>query len=51
MINIMYLSRLTGSESQGQEEAACIRPAYTTTSVLFTGANTLKFASAVILLS
>jgi len=40
-------SRLTGSELQGQEEAACKCPAYTTTGVLFTGNNTVKIASAV----
>jgi len=44
---ITYISRLTGSESQGQEEAACVYPADTTTSVLFTATNTMKFPSAV----
>ena len=34
-------SRLTGSESQGQEEAACVHPAYMTTSELFTASATL----------
>jgi len=38
---------LTGSESQGQEEAACTHPAYVTTSVLFSGTNAMKFASLV----
>jgi len=41
------VSRLTGSESQGQEEAACVHPAYATTGVLFTATNAVKFASAV----
>jgi len=40
-------SRLTGSESQGQEEVVCVRPAYATTGVLFTGTNVVKFASTV----
>jgi len=40
------ISRLTGSESQGQE-AACAHPANATTSVLFTATNTVKFPSAV----
>jgi len=40
-------SRLTGSESQGQEEAVCTCPAKATTSVLFTGTNTVKFPSTV----
>jgi len=44
---ISKLSRLTGSESQGQEAAACMHPAYATTSVLFTGTNAVKFPSAV----
>jgi len=44
-------SRLTGSESQGQEEAACIHPVDPTTGVLFTATNTIKFASAVTQLS
>jgi len=39
--------RLTGSESQGQEEAACACPAYMTTGVLFTATNAVKFASTV----
>jgi len=38
-------SKLTSSESQGQEEAACTRPAYATTSVLFSGTNAVKFAN------
>jgi len=37
------VSRLTGSESQGQEEVACVCPADMTTGVLFTAANTMKF--------
>jgi len=41
------ISRLTGSELQGQEEVACARPAYVTTGVLFTATNTVKFASTV----
>jgi len=41
------LSRLTSIESQGQEEAACGRPANATTGVLFTGTNALKFPSSV----
>jgi len=41
------LSRLTGSESRGQEEAACARPANATTSVLCTGTNAVKFPSSV----
>jgi len=44
-------SRLTGSESQGQEEAACARPANATTGVLFTATNAVKFPSAVTRLS
>jgi len=43
----MIGSRLTSSESQGQEEAACARPADATTDVLFTDTNTVKFPSAV----
>jgi len=39
------------SESQGQEEAACTRPANTTTGVLFTATNAVKFPSAVTQLS
>jgi len=42
-----FLSRLTSSESQGQEEEACTRPANATTCVLFTGTNAVKFPSAV----
>jgi len=38
--------RLTSSELQGQEESACSYSADATTSVLFTGPNTVKFASA-----
>jgi len=41
------LSRLTTSELQGQEEAACKHPANTTTNVLFTATIAVKFASAV----
>jgi len=41
------LSRLTGSESQGQEEAACACPANVTTHVLFTVTNAVKFPSTV----
>ena len=44
---IIYISRLTSSESQGQEEAACTSPANATTGVLFTATNTVKFPSAV----
>jgi len=40
------ISRLTGSESRGQE-AACVHPANTTTVVLFTGTNAVKFPSTV----
>jgi len=40
-------SRLTSSELQGQEETAYVHPAYTTTGVLFTGTNVVKFASTV----
>jgi len=47
-------SRLTGSESQGQQEEACACPAnattgvlFTATSVLFTVTNAVKFPSAV----
>jgi len=36
-------SRLTGSELQDQEEAACACTAFTTTGELFTGANVVKF--------
>jgi len=46
--NVHCLSRLTGSESQGQEEAACAHLADTITSVLFTVTNvTMKFPNAV----
>jgi len=44
-------SRLTGSELQGQEEAACTHPVDATASVLFTGTNAVKFASTVTWLS
>jgi len=44
-------SRLTGSESQGQEEAACTHPANATTGVLFTATNAVKFPIAVTLSS
>jgi len=47
----MLLSRLTSSESQGQEEAACACPANATTGVLFTATNAVKFPSAVTLSS
>jgi len=40
-------SKLTGSESHSQEEAACTHPANATTSVLFTATNAVKFPSAV----
>jgi len=43
----IYISRLTGSESQGQKEAACTRAANATTGVLFTATNAVKFPSAV----
>jgi len=46
-IAIYTISRLTGSESQGQEEVVCTCPAYMTTGVLFTATNAVKFASAV----
>jgi len=42
----ILISRLTSSELQGQE-AACARPADTTTSMLFTATNTVKFPSAI----
>jgi len=42
-----YISRLTGSELQGQEEAVCVCPANATTGVLFTGTNAVKFPSTV----
>jgi len=48
---LLAVSRLTGSESQGQEEAACVRPADVTTSVLFTATNAVKFPSTVTLSS
>ena len=38
-----YLSRLSSSKPQGQEETACTRPADMTTGVLFTATNTVKF--------
>jgi len=44
-------SRLTSSESQGQQEAACARPANITTGVLFTATNAVKFPSTVTQLS
>jgi len=40
-------SRLTSSESQGQEEAECIHPADATTGALFTATNAVKFLRAV----
>jgi len=36
-------SRLTSSELQGQEEAACAHSADVTTGVLFTATNAVKF--------
>jgi len=42
-MNTKTLSRLTGSELQGQEEAACARPADATTGVLFTVTKAMKF--------
>jgi len=45
--NNPLISRLTGSESWGQEEATCTHPANVTTGVLFTATNTVKFTSAV----
>jgi len=42
-----YKSRLSGNESQAQEEAACMHPAHTTTPELFTGINDVKIASIV----
>jgi len=44
---LLSLSRLTDSESQGQEEAPCTRPADATTGVLFTATKIVKFPSAV----
>jgi len=41
------ITRLTGSESQGQEEAACTLTANATTSMLFTATNAVKFPSTV----
>jgi len=41
------ISRLTGSESQGQEEAACTHSDDPNTSVLFTATNAVKFPSTV----
>jgi len=40
-------SRVTSSESQGQEETACACPANTTIDVLFTATNAVKFPSTV----
>jgi len=40
-------SRLTGSESQGQEEIVCTCPANVTTDVLFTATKAVKFPSVV----
>jgi len=54
LIELLYLfqeSRLTGSELQSHEEAACTRPANATTGVLFTATNAVKFPSAVTQLS
>jgi len=50
-IDLVTISRLTSSESQGQEEAACACLANTTTGVLFTATNAVKFPSAVTQLS
>jgi len=47
----IWKSRLTSSELQGQEEAACTRPADVTTIVLFTATNTAKFPCTVTQLS
>jgi len=44
-------SRLTGSISQDQEDAAYTHSADVTTGVLFTATNTVKFPSAVTQLS
>jgi len=44
-------SRLTGSESQGQEEATCTCLPNATTGVLFTATNAVKFPSTVTQLS
>jgi len=41
------ISKLTDSESRGQEEAACVRLVNTTTGGLFTGTNAVKFPSTV----
>jgi len=41
------ISRLTGSQSQGQEEAACTCPSDATTGVLFTAINAVKLPSTV----
>jgi len=53
LINIGHyiISRLTGSESEGQEEAACACPSDATTGVLFTATNAVKFPSTVTWLS
>jgi len=40
-------SRLTSSELQGQEEAACAHLANATTGMLFTATNAMKFSNAV----
>jgi len=47
MHTYVHTSRLTSSELQGQEEAACAHPANATTGVLFTATNAVKFPSAV----
>jgi len=44
---MLGLSKLTGSESQGQEEAAYMCPAYVTTGELYTDTNAVKFAIAI----
>jgi len=46
-LHTFHKSRLTSSESQGQEETACVRPGNATTGVLFTATNAMKFSSAV----
>jgi len=43
----IHTSKITGNESQGQEEAACACPANTTTGLLFTAPNVVKFLSTV----
>jgi len=43
----VYAIKTHHSESQGQEEAGYAHPANTTTGVLFTGTNAVKFACTV----